>query len=136
MAIMTAYLKFYYALRAQNIPRSSLPFRSKFQPYTAWFALLYFSLITLFNGFWTFPSKTKPFDARNFVTAYVDLPIFGALILGWKLCKGTRVVRSHEVDLRTGKAAIDAREVAEAEAEKERGARRRNLVKKVWDKLV
>ena len=136
ISILTAYLKFFYALRAQGIPRSSLPFRSRFQPYTAWSALVYFVLITIFNGFWTFPSKTKPFDARNFVTAYVDLPIYALLIVGWKVWKRTRVVRSHEVDLKTGKAAIDAREQHEAAMEAEKGPRKLNALYKAWNKIV
>ena len=65
-------------------------------------------MIAIFNGFYTFPSRTKGFDASGFVTAYVAIPIYGALYLGWKVVKGTRWVRSEEADIWTGKKALDA----------------------------
>src|SRR5438067_10558427 len=53
-SICVAYLKFYYALKAQGISRDELPFKSVCQPYTAWFALIYFLVIIIFNGFTVF----------------------------------------------------------------------------------
>ena len=50
-SICVAYIKFYGALKAQGVDRNTLVFRSHFSPYTAWFALLYFAMIILFNGF-------------------------------------------------------------------------------------
>ena len=50
-SICIAYLQFYKALNAQGVDRNTLIFKSKFQPYTAWFALLYFVMIIIFNGF-------------------------------------------------------------------------------------
>lgn len=51
-SVLIAYLKFYYALQAQNILRDTLPFKSPLQPYLAWASLVYFSIIVLFNGFY------------------------------------------------------------------------------------
>ncbi|KAL6715443.1 hypothetical protein ACLMJK_006404 [Lecanora helva] len=108
LSISIAYLRFHAALRAQGVDRSSsLVFKSPFQPYTAWFSLIFFATIALFNGFYTFPSRTRGFDASGFVTAYVALVIYGALFLGWKFWKGTRWVRSQEADIWTGKKALD-----------------------------
>jgi len=53
-SICVAYLQFYKALKAQGVDRNTLIFKSKFQPYTAWFALLYFAMIIIFNGFHVF----------------------------------------------------------------------------------
>jgi len=53
-SICIAYLQFYKALNAQGVDRNTLIFKSKFQPYTAWFALLYFAIIIIFNGFHVF----------------------------------------------------------------------------------
>lgn len=44
VCICIAYLRFRAALLAQGVDRNTLVFKSKFQPYTAWFALIYFSL--------------------------------------------------------------------------------------------
>lgn len=117
ISIITAYLKFFYALRAQNIPRSSLPYKSWGQPYTAWATLGFFAIVLLFNGFWTFPSPTRSFNVAGFLTAYIELPIFMSLYVFWKFWKRTRWLKSEEVDLATGKAAIDAAEISELNAE-------------------
>ncbi|KAK0467454.1 amino acid permease/ SLC12A domain-containing protein [Armillaria novae-zelandiae] len=45
--ITFTYLRFYYALKAQGIPRSSLPFRGPLQPFCAYYAFS-FTLIMLF----------------------------------------------------------------------------------------
>jgi amino acid transporter len=50
-SICVAYLQFYKALKAQGVDRNTLVFKSHFQPYTAWFSLIYFTIIILFNGF-------------------------------------------------------------------------------------
>lgn len=108
MSISFAYIKFHSALRAQGISRDTLVFKSRFQPYSAWFSLCFFAMITFFNGFYTFPSKTKTFDHNDFITAYVGIPIYGGLYLFWKVFKRTRWVKPEEADIQTGKAALDA----------------------------
>lgn len=50
-SICIAYLQFHKALKAQGIDRNTLVFKSVFQPYTAWFALIYFAVIIIFSGF-------------------------------------------------------------------------------------
>ena len=108
MSVSVAYIQFYKALRAQGISRDSLVFKSRFQPYTAWFSLSFFAIVILFNGFYTFPSKTKKFDRNDFITAYIGIPVYLGLYLFWKFFKGTRWVRPEEADIQTGKAALDA----------------------------
>lgn len=56
-SICVAYIRFHAALKAQGVDRNTLVFRSPFQPYTAWAALVFFSLIILFNGFIVFVGK-------------------------------------------------------------------------------
>ena len=99
-----AYLQFHKALKAQGIDRNTLVFRSPWQPYTCWFALLFFSMIIIFNGFDSF----SPFSITDFATAYVGIPIYLLLYLGWKIVKRTSFVRPDEADIFTGKAALDA----------------------------
>ena len=50
-SICLAYIQFHKALKAQGVDRNTLVFKSKFQPYTAWFAFTYFAIIIIFNGF-------------------------------------------------------------------------------------
>ena len=124
VSISVAYIRFHAALRAQGVDRSTLVFRSPFQPYTAYFSLTFFSLIILFNGFWVFPSKTKDFNVDGFITAYVGVPIYFGLFLFWKVFKRTRLVDPAQADITTGKAALDAAYWPERKA--------RNWVEKVW----
>lgn len=126
MSVSIAYIQFHRALHAQGISRNTLIFKSAFQPYTAYFSLAFFALITLLNGFYTFPSPTKPFELDNFITAYAGIPIFAALFLIWKVVKGTRWVRPQEADIQTGKAALDAADAHWPER------RPRNVFEKVW----
>lgn len=104
MSVSIAYIKFHAALKAQNVDRSTLVFRSPFQPYTAWFSLFFFAMITFFNGFYVF----GPFDVNSFVTAYVGIPIYFALYAFWKIFKRTKWLSPEEADIFTGKAALDA----------------------------
>lgn len=108
MSVSVAYIRFHSALRAQGISRDTLVFKSRFQPYSAWFSLSFFGVIVFFNGFYTFPSKTKKFDHKDFITAYVGIPIYCGLYLFWKVFKRTRWVRPEDADIQTGKAALDA----------------------------
>jgi len=126
VSVSVAYLKFYYALRAQGIDRNTLVFKSPFQPYTAYVSLVFFSLIILLNGFYVFPSPTKSFNVNNFITAYVGIPIYFGLYLFWKLFKRTRWVPSAEVDIQTGKAALDAADAHWPERIP------RNVLEKIW----
>ncbi|KAL8680225.1 MAG: hypothetical protein Q9186_003583 [Xanthomendoza sp. 1 TL-2023] len=104
MSVSIAYIRFHAALKAQGVDRNTLVFKSPFQPYTAYFSLCFFAMITLFNGFYVF----GPFDVNGFVTAYVGIPIYFALYTFWKVFKRTKFVKAHEADIYTGKAALDA----------------------------
>lgn len=105
VCICIAYLRFRAALKAQNVDRNTLVFKSKFQPFTAYFALFYFSVIILFNGFAVFIHGN--WDISDFLTAYINIPIFFVLYFAWKLVKRTRFVRASESDIWSGKAAVD-----------------------------
>ena len=131
MSVSIAYIRFHSALRAQGISRSTLVFRSRWQPYAAWFSLIYFAIVTFFNGFYTFPSthpsqSPKRFDVDNFITAYVGIPIYFGLYLFWKILKGTKVIDVRHADIQTGKAALDAADKCWPER------KARNMWQKIW----
>jgi len=108
-SICVAYIKFHAALAAQGIDRNTLVFKSYFQPYTAWAALIYFSIIIIFNGFHVFTGEHHShWNITSFFSAYIGIPIFFGLFFFWKFFKGTRLIGPIEADVMTGKAAIDA----------------------------
>ncbi|EOA90317.1 hypothetical protein ACJQWK_07998 [Exserohilum turcicum] len=107
--ICYTYVHFRKACIAQNVDRSTMVFRSRWQPYQAWIAFVYFGLIILFNGFKVFTEHPwRSSQLTDFFTAYVGIPIFFLLYLFWKVFKRTKVVKASEADIWTGKAALDA----------------------------
>ncbi|TAQ83817.1 hypothetical protein B7494_g7866 [Chlorociboria aeruginascens] len=108
-SICIAYLQFYKALQAQGVDRNTLVFKSVFQPYLAWFAIVYFIIIIIFNGFHVFVGEHHQyFNATDFLAAYIGIPIFLALYGFWKIFKRTKWIAPVDADITTGKAALDA----------------------------
>jgi amino acid transporter len=105
-SIAIAYLRFRQALAAQGVDRNTLPFKSPFQPYAAWFALLFFAMIILFSG-WEVFTKGR-WSVETFITSYIGIPLYFGLYLLWKFWKRTSLVDPAEADLWTGKDALDA----------------------------
>lgn len=103
-SICIAYISFYNALKAQGVDRNTLVFKSPFQPYLAYGSLIYFAIIIIFNGFYTF----APWTVDDFLTSYLGIPVFFTLFFSWKLFRRTRPVPSSQADLFTGKSALDA----------------------------
>ena len=122
ISICIAYIQFYSALKAQGIDRNTLVFKSPFQPYTAIFALAFFTIIIVFNGFDVF----KPWVLNDFITAYVGIPIYFFLFIFWKIFKRTKWVSPSQADLHTGKAAMDAADLNWPERHP------RNVLERVW----
>ncbi|KAK3493056.1 amino acid permease/ SLC12A domain-containing protein [Neurospora hispaniola] len=129
-SICVAYLRFYKALKAQGISRDTLVFKSRFQPYTAWFALIYFAIIIIFSGFAVFIKGN--WDVADFIAAYIGIPIFFLLYGGWKIIKRPKVIKPSEADLTTGKAALDA----EDEHWQREYKPPVTIIEKIWDWLA
>ena len=121
VSILICYIQFRKALVAQGVDRSTLIFRSPFQPYLAYATLVFFSLIILFNGFDAF---APTFSTNSFLTDYIGIPIYFGLYIFWKLFKRTKAVNPAEADIYTGKAALDAAEWPEKLP--------RNILEKIW----
>ncbi|EEA23704.1 hypothetical protein TMatcc_006785 [Talaromyces marneffei ATCC 18224] len=104
-SVSIIYLRFHKGMQHQAIARSSLPFQAPFQPYLAWFSCLFSATVAFFNGFDSFfPGK---FSAKSFIPPYINIPIFAALFLGYKLSNRTRFVKLDEMDFFSGKEEAD-----------------------------
>jgi yeast amino acid transporter len=72
-----------------------LPFKSWGYPYNAYFDVASNIFLALIQGWTTF----SPFDAGNFVDAYILFPLFPVIYFGYKFGFKTRYWRLAEVDL-------------------------------------
>jgi amino acid transporter len=76
------HLRFRAAMKAQNMPVSSLPFRSLGYPYVPWILFGANIFLVLISGYTTL---LTPFDLKGFIFSYLVIPIFIILYVGWKL---------------------------------------------------
>ncbi|KAF8500842.1 general amino acid permease 1 [Russula emetica] len=100
LMIGITYLRFYYGLKAQGIERHGAHdgYRSVFQPYAG--------MYVVFCGlsvFWHFNSS-------DFIAAYINLPIFALLYVGWKIFKKTKIIPLSRLDFVTGIPSLEETE--------------------------
>jgi amino acid transporter len=96
ICILSSHIGFMRGMKAQGIPRSSLPFVAvgpvthshvcvwltyqPFQPYLTYASLALVVLLSIFKGFDAF----MPFDVKSFITSYIGIPVFVFGYLGFK----------------------------------------------------
>lgn len=105
IVIMITYLRFRKAMEYHNLMHA-LPLKTPLQPYATWATLFIIILLTLTNAFEVFwPSK---FNASNFLSSYITLPIFVAFYVAHKLWFRTPFARKVEdIDVISGKKEMD-----------------------------
>lgn len=102
------YLFFYRALAVQGIDRATLPYRGWFQPYSAWIGLVGEVVILGMYGYETF--LPGHWDTGTFFSNYTMVFVAIVTYAGWKIIKGTKVVRPEDADLIWDRPVIDAYE--------------------------
>ena len=113
ISILVAHICFIRARRAQNVPDTALAFVSPLGLPGSIVALVFSCLIAIFKGFNYFvhmPKTYGDFDYKDFITAYLGIPLFAIMFFGYKLAVGSKFVRPEEADLFSGKAKIDEEE--------------------------
>ncbi len=103
--IAFTYTRFRKACAAQGLSRDSLPYKGILQPYLAWYAFAGCIVMTLLNGFPVFIKGN--WKLASFFFSYTMVGVFPLLYFGWKLLKGTRVIKLENVDLYQDVAEID-----------------------------
>lgn len=98
-AISLVHIRFRSAWEAQGHTEAELPFVSLWYPWNAYFGLFANVFLALIQGW----STLAPFDAGQFVDAYILLPLFAIIYAVYKLVFKTRLWRSHEIDLQSGR---------------------------------
>ncbi|KAJ6461400.1 general amino acid permease [Mycena sanguinolenta] len=91
------YLRYYYGMKQQDVNPEGI-YRSRLQPFAAMWALFWSIFYILISGipvFWAF-------NASDFVAAYINIPLFCALYLGWKIIKRTKIASLRDLDFTSG----------------------------------
>ncbi|CAI4210957.1 unnamed protein product [Parascedosporium putredinis] len=98
-AISFTHIRFRRAWIAQGHSVDELPFKALWYPWNAYFGLGANIFLAIVQGW----STLSPFDAGNFVDAYILLPLFGVIYFGYKFIFKTKYWNLHEIDLQTGR---------------------------------
>jgi yeast amino acid transporter len=126
ISILTTHIFFVRARKAQGIPDSAMPYVAPLGIYGSYGALALSILVALTKNFAVFTKGSYGnFDYKNFITAYIGIPLYLALIFGHKFWFKTHAIRPHEADFYTGKDIIDREEeefLAMKAAKKRRGS--------------
>ncbi|ODV62047.1 uncharacterized protein ASCRUDRAFT_75269 [Ascoidea rubescens DSM 1968] len=114
-AIFLAHIRFRAAMKVQGLtnPYYETPFNV--QPYTSYVGMFMCLLCSVFNGYWIFIDGE--FLVSSLFTYYFSPVFFGLTYLFWKIWKKTSIIPLAEVDLLTGKKAIDREEQMEIDAD-------------------
>ena len=105
-SISFIHLRFRAAWTAQGRAPDDLPYKSLWYPANAWFGLSANVFLAVVQG-WT---TLSPFNAGNFVDAYILLALFPLIYLLAKVLKKTHWQKAHEVDLDYGRRTdLDAK---------------------------
>jgi yeast amino acid transporter len=98
-SISFIHIRFRAAWKQQGRKPEELPFKSLWYPWNAYFGLGANIFLALVQG-WT---NLSPFDAGNFVDAYILIPLFPLIWVVFKLVRRTRFRRAYEIDLDSGR---------------------------------
>ncbi|EMD39101.1 hypothetical protein CERSUDRAFT_112793 [Gelatoporia subvermispora B] len=109
LSINITYLFFYYGLRYQGYDRKEIFYHNRFQPWLSIWGIGWLIFFILVNGFAVFWS----FNASDFLTAYIGIPIFFGLYFFWKIFKRTTFWKLGEMDFVTGIPSMEETELPE-----------------------
>ncbi|GLA10631.1 amino acid permease/ SLC12A domain-containing protein [Aspergillus welwitschiae] len=103
--ITFTYTRFRKALMAQGVPRTSLPYQSRGQPYVAYIALVSTFVMTFISGYTVFLPGN--WDIPTFFFSYTMIGVFPVIYVGWKLWHRTKFLSPKEIDIVTGVEEVD-----------------------------
>ncbi|KAH7153277.1 amino acid permease [Dactylonectria macrodidyma] len=111
ISILVTHIYWCKARKAQNIPNEVLPYVAPLGIWGSYGALAMCVLVALTKNYDVFVGGDFGNEKyKTFITGYLGIPIYLALIFGHKFVKKTRGHKPHEVDFYTGKDIIDNEE--------------------------
>ena len=100
------FLRFYAGLERQGVDRTKFIYYGNLQPYLSYWGVFWSAFCILINGFYLF----WDFKPWVFVIAYINIPIFFGLYLGYKLRMGSKIWNTDEMDFIRGIPTIEETE--------------------------
>ncbi|KAF7913564.1 uncharacterized protein EAE98_008241 [Botrytis deweyae] len=101
MTLCICYIRYHHACIAQGVDRNNLPFKGRCQPLAAYVGAIGSGIIVIFSGFGVFIKGN--WSTADFIASYIGIVIYIAPYIFWKIFKSTKVSRSKDVDLFSGR---------------------------------
>lgn len=101
MTLCICYIRYHHACIAQGINRDNLPFKGRCQPLAAYVGAIGSGIIVIFSGFGVFIKGN--WSTADFIASYIGIVIYVAPYVFWKIFKRTKISRSKDVDLYSGR---------------------------------
>ncbi|KAN0105327.1 Amino acid permease/ SLC12A domain containing protein [Russula decolorans] len=108
-SINLTYIRFWHGYKVQGLDRTQLAYWNPLQPGLAVWGAFWTSIFVLVNGYQVF----FVWNTQDFLTAYINIPIFFTLWIGWTMYMRTPFWRAHEMDFVTGIPSIEETESPE-----------------------
>jgi len=122
-SINLTYIQFWRGHRAQGRDRRELAYYNPLQPGLAIWGVFWTTIFILVNGYKVF----FVWNTQDFLTAYISIPIFFFLWIGWSVYMRTSFWRPEEMDFVTGIPTIEETDAPEIPP--------RNLGEKIFNTL-
>lgn len=119
-SICLSHIRFRSGWKAQGHTLDELPFKSQVGVYGSWVGFA-FNILVLIAQFWVgfapvgYGDMSASALVENFFSAYLAAPIVIAFYIPYKLWYRTPFIKTHEMDLNTGRRDLDIRELIEEE---------------------
>ncbi|KAF8498527.1 general amino acid permease 1 [Russula emetica] len=108
-SINLTYIQFWRGFKAQGLDRTQLAYWNPLQPGLAVWGVFWTSIFILVNGYQVF----FVWNTQDFLTAYINIPIFFTLWIGWTVYMRTPFWHADEMDFVTGIPSIEETESPE-----------------------
>ncbi|KAI9507038.1 general amino acid permease 1 [Russula earlei] len=122
-AINLTYIRFWRGHEVQGRDRTQLAYYSPLQPWLAVWGVFWTAIFILVDGYENF----FKWNVQNFLTAYINIPIFFSLWIGWAVYMRTPFWRANEMDFVTGIPTVEETDAPEEPP--------RNLKEKIFNAL-
>ncbi|OMJ21496.1 Lysine-specific permease [Smittium culicis] len=99
--ISFTHWRFRRAYHIQGYSLDDLPYKAALYPFGPFFAFFALIFITLAQGYQTIINSEHKFKVSDFFQAYIGIPMFLILYIGYKVTKKTKLVKLSEMDLET-----------------------------------